>query len=160
MSTYKFSQYMLLNSKFKPLNSIRSLSRNVDLGCNNPYMEKYAEKIAKVRKMLPEDFTQSLGMNLKITEDSTSHIKSNKVHIDKKEVKISHLQRQKDLSQIMKLEAVQENSAQEIESIWKEYHKIKDGVYAVLPAKSFDKMHSNLKEYPVFFIYIAKSSRI
>ncbi|GBL77973.1 ATP synthase mitochondrial F1 complex assembly factor 1 [Araneus ventricosus] len=148
----------------KQYNILRAFSRTVDTRqdiTENPYFEKYAEKIAKVQKKPADDIKARLEKNLNSIQShpyykdkQTSEFKESNSNRD---AKFSQLQRQNDLNKIMKLDAIEGKTAEEIESIWKQYHEVKQGVFAVLPAQAFEKMHANLKEYPVFVFPFPRS---
>ncbi|GIY79436.1 ATP synthase mitochondrial F1 complex assembly factor 1 [Caerostris extrusa] len=140
----------------KPYNILRTFTTTLEIRqdiSENPYYEKYAGKIAEVQKKSPEDFKTMLEKNLNSIQSHPYYNDKQKTetkeHTNKTNSRTSQLQNQTDLNKIMKLDAIQEKTAEEIETIWKKYHEDKQGVYAVLPSQAFQKMHSNLKEYPV-----------
>ncbi|GIY13430.1 ATP synthase mitochondrial F1 complex assembly factor 1 [Caerostris darwini] len=147
----------------KPYNILRTFTTTLEIRqdiSENPYYEKYAGKIAEVQKKSPEDFKTMLEKNLNSIQSHPYYDKQKaetKEHTNKTNSRTSQLQNQTDLNKIMKLDAIQEKTAEEIETIWKKYHEVKQGVYAVLPGQAFQKMHSNLKEYPVFLFPLPRS---
>lgn len=64
----------------------------------------------------------------------------------------------KKLSDIMKLELLEDKTVDEIKTIWLEYHKKKsDVISAVIPVEVFDSMTTNGKVYPTFIIPLPRS---
>ncbi|KAG8199878.1 hypothetical protein JTE90_015869 [Oedothorax gibbosus] len=145
-------QSMIYRAYCKSVDSKQELSEN-------PYYEKYAKKIAKIQKSPSEDIQTRLKKNLEVIGAYSSSMKKivNTEQSESKAAKIPPIQKQKDLNQIMKLDLINNKSAEEIESIWQEYHKVKEGVYAVLPGNVFTKMHCNLKEYPTFLFPLPRA---
>ena len=47
----------------------------------------------------------------------------------------------------MKTELLKDKSAEEIATIWKEYHLNKDSISAVIPAETFKKMMQRFQEF-------------
>lgn len=122
----------------------------------NPYFGKYADKIADVQKISTDEFKHMLDEKImppKIKPRSISK-DPEKLSASKKVPKFGG---QKNLNQIMKLESLENKSASEIESIWKEYHQSEDGLYGVLPKEAYEDMYSRLNEYPVFLFPLPRS---
>lgn len=164
MSWISSLRSLFSNAQPKPYNILRSFSRTLDTYqeiSENPYFEKYAEKIADVQKKSPEDIKVAIEKNLRSIQSHPYYKNEKKAttkeQADKKGAKFSQMKSQADLNKIMKLDAIREKTADEIECIWKKYHEVKQGVYAVLPTKAFENMNSNLKEYPVFLFPLPRS---
>ncbi|GFS72063.1 ATP synthase mitochondrial F1 complex assembly factor 1 [Nephila pilipes] len=164
MSWISSLRSLFFNSQPKPYNILRSFSRTLDSYqeiSENPYFEKYADKIAKVQKKSPEDIKAALEKNLQSIEShpyyKNERKATSKEQSTKKSARFSQMNSQIDLNKIMKLDAIREKTAEEIECIWKKYHEVKQGVYAVLPSEAFEKMSSNLQEYPVFLFPLPRS---
>ena len=47
----------------------------------------------------------------------------------------------------MKIELLKDKSQDEITEIWREYHRTKDSLAAVIPAKTFQQMQERFLEY-------------
>lgn len=65
---------------------------------------------------------------------------------------------EKKLSDIMKLELVQDKTAEEIKHIWIEYHKNKDVIIATIPVEQYDLMMNRCKDFPVFIFPIPREA--
>ncbi|XP_042901199.1 ATP synthase mitochondrial F1 complex assembly factor 1 isoform X1 [Parasteatoda tepidariorum] len=162
LNSVKLSQYLYMNT-FRPVDMLQSFSQNLfctQSSVKNPYLEKYAAKIIEAKKKAKKDskFLSGEVHNLANVKPSSSKYNWETKHADnKKSNGKSNFQKEKDLNLIMKLDAIKEKSAQEIESIWKEYHKLKHGVYTVLPAKLFEKISSNLKNFPIFLFPLPRT---
>ena len=64
----------------------------------------------------------------------------------------------KKLSDLMKLDLLEDKTADEIKCIWLEYHKSKpDVISAVIPVEVFDSIVSRGKEFPTFIIPLPRS---
>ncbi|XP_064606637.1 ATP synthase mitochondrial F1 complex assembly factor 1-like isoform X2 [Liolophura sinensis] len=63
----------------------------------------------------------------------------------------------KTLNEIMKVEMVQDKSAEEVEEIWKQHHLHKDGVFSVIKKSDFDAMMSNAGEFPTFIYALPRA---
>lgn len=57
----------------------------------------------------------------------------------------------------MKIDLIQDKSADEIKQIWFEYHKDKDVIAANIPTEKFDTMMERAKKYPLFLFPIPRS---
>lgn len=64
----------------------------------------------------------------------------------------------KKLNDIMKIELLQDKTADEIMSIWLEYHKQKkDVLVATIPTEKYDLLMDRSKEYPIFILPLPRS---
>lgn len=63
----------------------------------------------------------------------------------------------KKLSDIMKLELLENKTAAEIEKIWLEYHKNKDVIAAAIPADIYKLLMTRSVEYPLFIFPLPRS---
>lgn len=57
----------------------------------------------------------------------------------------------------MKLDLLQNKTADEIIEIWLEYHKQKDVVVATIPTETFKLLEQRSKEYPIFIVPLPRS---
>lgn len=131
---------------------------------SNPYFGKYANKIAAVQQRSPEEFLAKLES----------------VEKDKPKGKVTPLEQARDysgllnpkaplgtnpqeaagykkLSDIMKLDLVEQRSVAEIQQIWLQYHHGKEVICATIPMEQYDLMMSRVKKYPVFILPIPRS---
>mgnify|MGYP004594969881 CR=1 FL=1 len=63
----------------------------------------------------------------------------------------------KKLSDIMKVELLENATAQEISKIWLEYHQTKDVLAATLTVEQFDTLMARAKENPLFLLPLPRS---
>ncbi|XP_055852156.1 ATP synthase mitochondrial F1 complex assembly factor 1 [Episyrphus balteatus] len=131
-----------------------------DIKTKNPYFEKYAAKIAALQKTSPDEFVERMEKVVTIKEAKKK--KENRDYSEllnpKKPVKevtgeIPH----KKLSDIMKLELVEDKSADELKQIWYEYHKTKDVIAATLTIEQFDTLMTRAKQHPIFILPLPRS---
>lgn len=57
----------------------------------------------------------------------------------------------------MKLELLQDNTADEIKGIWLQYHKEKDVVVATIPTETYKLLEQRSKEHPIFIVPLPRS---
>lgn len=135
---------------------------------DNPYFEKYAQKIAKVQKTTPEQLVARLEKQ-KLEQAKEQAKKAPEVKAAEKPRDYSELMRpkkaeaakgeipHKKLSDLLKLDLVEGMSVEEIIKIWLEYHKQKEVIAAVIPTAIFNKLMDNAKKYPLFLLPIPRS---
>lgn len=63
----------------------------------------------------------------------------------------------KKLNDIMKIELIQDKSADEIKKIWFEYHKTKDVLAATLTVEQYESLMERAKKYPIFLLPLPRS---
>lgn len=144
------------------MSSARERSEKVleELKEANPYFSKYADKIAKLQQTSPEEFLQRL-------EVADKQKKKPKFGFGEKSRNFSELLSPKPsldgivssgedsdgapkLSDIVKVEMLENKTADEIRHIWLEYHKTKDVVSAVIDVAQFEKLQQQGKKFPIF----------
>jgi len=114
----------------------------------NPFFDKYAEKIAKLQKTNPEEFLNR--MEAKASKDKPPKPKDFSLPGTAKPTSVTSPVRQKSLNTIMKLDLLNEKSAEEISNIWNEHFASKDAVAAVIPADTYKVMQERFKEFNTF----------
>lgn len=62
----------------------------------------------------------------------------------------------KKLEDVMKLDLIQDKTADEIREIWLEYHKTKDVIAATIPVSKFETLMDRAKKHPIFIFPIPK----
>ncbi|XP_055542793.1 ATP synthase mitochondrial F1 complex assembly factor 1 [Wyeomyia smithii] len=133
---------------------------------SNPYFEKYASKIAAVQQSSPEEFLARLDNVEKEKSKSKpavseptrdySDLLSPKAPLQVKD-SLHPDQTHKKLSDIMKVELVQDRNADEIREIWLKYHQGKEVISAAIPLEQYDLMMERARKYPVFILPIPRS---
>ncbi|XP_053669607.1 ATP synthase mitochondrial F1 complex assembly factor 1 isoform X1 [Anopheles marshallii] len=148
------------------MSSARERSEKVleELKEKNPYFEKYASKIATVQQSSPEEFLSRLDSVEKEkkkpkfgpskSERDYSELLKPKVSLTTEATRDSS---HRKLSDIMRLELIEDKSADDIKHLWLEYHKDKDVITAAIPVEQFNLMMARAKQYPVFILPIPRS---
>ncbi|XP_055902866.1 ATP synthase mitochondrial F1 complex assembly factor 1 [Eupeodes corollae] len=131
-----------------------------DIKTKNPYFEKYASKIAALQKTSPEEFVERMEKFATVKEAKQkketrdySELLNPKKPVAEVPSEIPH----KRLSDIMKLELVQDKSADELKQIWYEYHKTKDVIAATLTVEQYDTLMTRAKLHPIFILPLPRS---
>jgi ATP synthase mitochondrial F1 complex assembly factor 1 len=141
----------------KRLCGVLKLKLNKSLIVENPYFDKYAEKLAKVQKTSPEEFVARLEKQKEIAKEAEPKSRNYSELMNPKKGdgkgEIPH----KKLEDIMKLDLIQGKPVDEITKIWLEYHKQKEVLAAVIPNAIFNTLMENSKKYPLFIFPIPRS---
>ncbi|KAM7363518.1 ATP synthase mitochondrial F1 complex assembly factor 1 [Cochliomyia hominivorax] len=125
----------------------------------NPYYEKYADKIAKLQQTSPEEFLEKVDKVVNPIKEGKSQSRTYSELLNPKapkaqtEAEIPY----KKLSDIMKIDLIQDKTAEEISKIWFEYHKTKDVLAATLTVEQFDNLMERAKKYPIFLLPLPRS---
>ncbi|XP_052865308.1 ATP synthase mitochondrial F1 complex assembly factor 1 [Anopheles cruzii] len=131
---------------------------------SNPFFEKYANKIASVQQRSPEDFLDRLNSVEK--EQKKSKFGPSEVQRDYSELlrpkealekNATRNDTHRKLSDIMRLELLDDKSGDDIKHLWLEYHKNKDVVTASIPVEQHQLMMTRAKEHPVFILPVPRS---
>uniref|UniRef100_A0A1I8Q8D4 ATP synthase mitochondrial F1 complex assembly factor 1 n=1 Tax=Stomoxys calcitrans TaxID=35570 RepID=A0A1I8Q8D4_STOCA len=124
----------------------------------NPYFEKYADKIAKLQKTSPEEFLERVDKVVNPIKEGKSQARSYSELLNpKKPAKPEGEIPYKKLEDIMKIELIQDKSAEEISKIWFEYHKTKDVLAATLTVEQFERLMERAKKHPIFLLPLPRS---
>lgn len=132
---------------------------------SNPYFGKYANKIATIQQRSPEEFLAKLESvekkdkpkgNVGPLEQARDYsgLLNPKAPLGTKPQEDAAY---KKLSDIMKLDLVEQRSVEEIKQIWLEYHQGKEVICATIPMEQYDLMMKRAKKYPVFILPIPRS---
>ncbi len=129
---------------------------------NNPFYHKYAEKISKAKK---EGASKPVSME-QISYRMKYETKRQKKPIENPDQKSNERGAQsgepkkfsfsKKLSDIMKLDHLQDKSGQEIGEIWTEFYKRKNSISAVIPGSIYDRIYSRSVSCPTFIYPLVK----
>lgn len=114
---------------------------------NNPYFSKYHEKIEKLRKEQPAEYYARVKAKEK---QKNSEKKKQIKYPEPKDVNPKGSSVKKFLGDILKLDMVENKSADEIKNIWMDYHKGKDVLFSTYNKEQFDKLNQNYTKYPTF----------
>lgn len=130
---------------------------------SNPYFEKYSKKIATLQETSPEEFLSRIEQRqqdkTKTKENEAAKERQFSALLKpKKDISEPAYQNSAQLDKIMKVELVQDKSAEEISSIWQQYHIQKeDVVAATIPAKDYDQLSARSSQFPVFLFPLPRS---
>lgn len=131
---------------------------------NNPYYEKYADRIAKLQKTSPEEFlkrVEETGKNKELEKKnkfgSVDTRQFSSVLNPKQALKDEKTTEDKKLSDIFKVELVADKNAEEVQGIWEEYHKNKEVISATIPKDVYNKIQLNMKLFPTFLFPLPRS---
>ncbi|XP_067629513.1 ATP synthase mitochondrial F1 complex assembly factor 1 [Eurosta solidaginis] len=125
----------------------------------NPYLDKYAEKIAKLQKTSPEEFLSRVDKVVNPIKEGKSQARTYSELLNPKQPLKEEINEipYKKLADIMKLDLIEDKSAEEISKIWFEYHKTKDVLAATLTVTQFEILMEHAKKYPVFLLPLPRS---
>ncbi|XP_005098395.2 ATP synthase mitochondrial F1 complex assembly factor 1 [Aplysia californica] len=151
------------------MSSSSSNASSVDIS-GNPFFEKYKAKIQHMQSTNPEEYEEKLKelaerlapkpVEPQVSENTTkgkSEAEAPKVVPPSEAARAGvGMTRSKGLDSVMKLETIQDKSADEITQIWNQYHSTKDCVFAVLKADEFENLIEKSKECPVFVFPIPR----
>lgn len=117
----------------------------------NPYFNKYADKIRKLKNSDPEEFFKKLKAcqeKSKLIKEETKKV----VYGDKKGPSVSQVKETKKLDEIMKTNLLENKSKEEIVSIWNEFHKDKNVVYGTLTSNAYETIRRYSVKYSTFLL--------
>lgn len=131
----------------------------------NPYFEKYADKIKKVKNEADQYNVRSTNrgdarlrreteqwkQSIKSVEDKLSQKK--KEQEDKRGSKLPS-----SLGDLIRFEMFESKSADEIAHIWTENFKGKESISAVIPADAYEEMTKQAQEFPTFLYPLPKDN--
>ncbi|KAK9500535.1 hypothetical protein O3M35_001783 [Rhynocoris fuscipes] len=150
--------FKIFKNNYKTFISTRTImSTNINLKEvekeleNNPYWGKYQEKIEKLRKEQPEQYLSRLKAKEEAIKAKEEKKKERKYPEPRDNVKTDSVNK-KGLSDILKLELIENKTAEEIKDIWNNYHKGKDVIYSTFTNEIFNKLNNNFINYPIFVL--------
>ena len=129
----------------------------------NPYFEKYANKIKKVQEQAKQFEHSSQPNSDSRLRRETEHWKQT---IQSVEAKLSEKKKEEEnrrgsklpstLGEIIHLDMLESKTAEEITHIWTQHFKEKDAISAVIPADLYNEMLQRAQEYPTFLYPLPK----
>lgn len=131
----------------------------------NPFFEKYADKIKKVKD-------EAEQYNVKTTNRGDARLRREteqwKQSIKSVEEKLSQKKKEQEdkrgsklpstLGELIHLEMLESKSADEIAHIWTENFKGKEAISAVIPLEAYEEMLKQSQEYPTFLYPLPKEN--
>lgn len=131
---------------------------NFNFFLENPYFEKYSQKIAKVQQTAPEEFVARLEKQQEKAKKAEPKQRDYSELMNPKQAASTKAEiPYKRLEDIMKLDLIEGKPVDEIKKIWLEYHKHKDVIAAAIPTEAFDMLMANAKKFPIFIFPIPRS---
>jgi len=122
---------------------------------NNPYYSKYADKIAKLQKTSPEEFLGRLAAHEERKKAPAAQAKEFSLP-GKARAAAASSTTTKSLDKIMKVELLQDKSAEEITQIWTKYFSDQDKICAVIPTETYKLMYERFQEYNTFLFPVPR----
>ncbi|KAL7727456.1 hypothetical protein ACLKA6_017575 [Drosophila palustris] len=125
----------------------------------NPYYSKYADKIAKMQQTSAEEFLDRIERVINPIQDGKSQARTYSELLNPKEklakeaAELPH----KKLTDIMKIELIEDKNVEEIAQIWIEYHKTKDVLAATLTTAQYEMLTERAKKHPIFLLPLPRS---
>ncbi|XP_021412847.1 ATP synthase mitochondrial F1 complex assembly factor 1 isoform X6 [Oncorhynchus mykiss] len=125
---------------------------------DNPYYNKYQEKIRKLRSAKPQEFNARLEKRNEIKREPLGHSKQSEfVNLMEQELEKRDNQadgsgrftKDKTLGSILNLDLIQDKSGEEIAELWRQYYATKDTISAIIPAHVFEVIFNRAKCNPV-----------
>ncbi|XP_014245097.1 ATP synthase mitochondrial F1 complex assembly factor 1 [Cimex lectularius] len=145
----------LIRNRRRIMTSPFSLAKAEDDLEKNPFFEKYASKIQKLRVTDPHVFEQKLkefeGRKKQLKEKlKPPNLQKN---VEESKAKEKKGYKNKTLDSIMNVDKLKGKSKEEVDHIWKEYYKSKeDVVFATMSKELYNKFASKCKECPTFVV--------
>lgn len=150
---------------------------------SNPYFEKYSKKIAVLQETSPDEFVQRVESVNKAKsppkQDKPRWVvrwhnwfdgryrskryaySNNRDYAELLKPKTSIAGKpelpHKQLSDIMKIDLLENKTAEEIKHIWLDYHKDKDVLAAAIPTETYELLMTRAKQYPLFIFPLPRS---
>jgi len=117
---------------------------------NNPYFDKYAEKIRKKHQESPEAFSAHLREAEAAQDQARADAVAAAQIMEESIVENMKMTKQKKLDDVLKVDLIKDESAERIGEIWSEFHSQKDCVHAIIPADDYKEMFKRAKQFPTF----------
>lgn len=142
--------------------SSASLDKMLDELKANPYYEKYADKIASMQQISPEELREKIqNLNEKKKKPLRVEVKerpySSAPAAGKPNLRDCRSANRKQLQDIMKTELLADKSPEEIKNIWLDYHKTKDVIVGVVPRDLYETMEARGREFSTFLLPVPRS---
>jgi len=116
----------------------------------NPFFDKYADKIAKLQKTSPEEFVARVEAQAEAKKPQPMKPKDFSLPSEPKALKAMGASGEKTLDNVMKLELLEDKTADEVAAIWTEFWSHKDAVSAAIPADVYKEMKERFNKFNTF----------
>jgi len=122
---------------------------------HNPFYDKYAMKINKLKVENPDQFITRLETNFARKNEKTSTSKCSVSAPKQPKPDItnatSSFTKQKKLDDVMKVELLEDKTAKEISQIWTEYYRSKsNSICAIMPSHNYQKIRERAVKFDTF----------
>lgn len=153
----KYNSRLIMTTTSKKEKAMENLTKN-------PYFEKYADRIATLQKISPDELLKRMEEQEKNKEKekktkfaSIDTRQYSSVLNPKEALKDDQSAKDKKLNEIFKVDLVTDKNAEEVQSIWEEYHKNKEVISATIPKDIYYILELNMKQHPTFLIPLPRS---
>lgn len=127
----------------------------------NPYYDKYASKISQLQKEDPSEFknrVEGVGKTTSKKIEPSKKRQYSELLKPKQSINDPVQLKREPLDKIMKIDLIKDKTAEEVKSIWEQYHLQKDFcIAATIPAKDFDKLNESSKKFPTFLFALPRT---
>ncbi|XP_072023644.1 ATP synthase mitochondrial F1 complex assembly factor 1-like [Amphiura filiformis] len=128
-----------------------------DVLSENPFFDKYADKIKELQRSKPEEFQSNLKAVKEKEKWNDAEKQPEEAGAKPKPAPMPRLLKaesqgasQHSLDSIIKMDLIQDLSADEISNLWKEFHAKKDCLSAIIPSPTYEHLHKKAQLYPLF----------
>nr|XP_054764749.1 ATP synthase mitochondrial F1 complex assembly factor 1-like [Lytechinus pictus] len=153
------NKFLLAPASWRPLartlnvSYARSGKQNEDSSIeNNPFYEKYADKIKNLQRSNPEEYRTRLHVMKEGEKKDVNTQNQTPTLSDQPRPRLlsGNSGEDKGLDSVVKIDLLRKHSAEEITEIWRDFHREKDFICAVIPKDTYAKIHQKAKEFPMF----------
>ncbi|XP_041417391.1 ATP synthase mitochondrial F1 complex assembly factor 1 isoform X2 [Xenopus laevis] len=120
----------------------------------NPYYDKYQDKIQRLRRTNPSAFDARLEKRKEFKQQPLGYSKQAEFAktVEEKVGTASSkgFTKNKTLDSILNIDLIKDKDADNIKEIWKQYFSSRDTVYAVIPGESFELIQRRAQTCPSF----------
>lgn len=128
----------------------------------NPYYQKYQDKIQNLRSAKPQEFKARLDKRHEAKKEVLGHskqaefVKLMEQELEKRDKMAAEdgasggFTKNKTLASILNLEMIRDNTGEEIGELWMKYYSTKDTISAVIPAQIYEMIFSRSQSCPMF----------
>ncbi|XP_038147490.1 ATP synthase mitochondrial F1 complex assembly factor 1 [Cyprinodon tularosa] len=128
----------------------------------NPFYNKYQDKIKKLRSEKPQEYKQRLEKRHETKKDAVGHSKQAEfIRVMEQEFESSDKKaagdgasgaftKNKTLGSILDLEMIKDKTGEEIAQLWMQYYSTKDTISAAIPSQIYEVIFSRSKSCPMF----------
>lgn len=156
-----FAPRYLVGDRYIMTTPAQKAKEAVDALKGNPYLEKYAKKIAELQQTSPQELLSRLDDFEKSKEKKQKGSKEEERPFSSpaapKSGHGSGLTKPKLLNDVMKTDLLEDKTPEEIQKIWEEYHRSKDVIAATIPADVYDKIYDRSLLHPTFLLALPRS---